>query len=159
MLEIVEGTEDFTDLQVDFAKLFVGPDRLLAAPYGSVYLDGGRRVMGDSTMAALAFYDKIGLQMSKEQKELPDHIEVELEVMYFLLYKERTLRKEDNAELADAYLADIKEFLTEQIGAWVDAFVGDVEKEAEQEFYKLLADVTRTLIAEEKQRFLNKDLH
>ena len=41
------------ELSVEYAKLFVGPFELAAPPYGSVYMDDGGRVMGDSTMKVI----------------------------------------------------------------------------------------------------------
>jgi TorA maturation chaperone TorD len=60
------------ELLVDYSKLFVGPAELLAAPYGSVYLEKERRLMGDSTMAAIDFYKSRGLVMDADFKEVPD---------------------------------------------------------------------------------------
>ncbi|CAB5095502.1 Respiratory arsenate reductase cytoplasmic chaperone [Olavius algarvensis associated proteobacterium Delta 3] len=66
--------DDIDDLCVDFARLFIGPYALLAPPYGSVYLDGERRVMGNSTMHVRSFYSDAGLELSAQFKEPPDHI-------------------------------------------------------------------------------------
>ncbi|MDP3016975.1 MAG: molecular chaperone TorD family protein [Deltaproteobacteria bacterium] len=74
------------DLAVEYARLFVGPYELKAPPYGSVYLGGARRVMGNSTMGVIKLYEETGLVMDKDFKELPDHIAVELEFMYYLIY-------------------------------------------------------------------------
>ncbi len=48
-------------LKVEFSKLFVGPYKLFAAPYGSVYLDDERKVMGDSTLDVKNRYREAGL--------------------------------------------------------------------------------------------------
>ncbi|MEK7225408.1 MAG: molecular chaperone TorD family protein, partial [Bacteroidota bacterium] len=76
------------ELSVEYARLFMGPFELVAPPYGSVYLDGARQVMGDSTVETMKMYEAAGLSMDNEFKELPDHITVELEFMNFLIYKE-----------------------------------------------------------------------
>ena len=67
------------ELSVEYATLFVGPYELKAPPYGSVYLDEGRRVMGDSTIEVIRMYQEAGLTLDENFKELPDHIAVELE--------------------------------------------------------------------------------
>ena len=86
------------DLNVDYARLFVGPNELLAPPYGSVYLDGERRVMGDSTMEVIKMYEEQGLSIDKEFRNLPDHITAELEFMYYLIFREiEALEKSDIA--------------------------------------------------------------
>ena len=64
----------------------MGPYRLLAPPYGSVYLEKNRRVMGDSTMDAKKRYQEAGLKLTL--KEAPDHVAIEMEFMYYLIYRE-----------------------------------------------------------------------
>ena len=53
--EYVTNMREETDIEqliIDFSRLFVGPFKLLAPPYGSVNLEGGRRIMGNSTLDA-----------------------------------------------------------------------------------------------------------
>ena len=45
------GVSELGLLEIDYATLFVGPYKLLAPPYGSVYLEDGRKGMGDSTVS------------------------------------------------------------------------------------------------------------
>jgi TorA maturation chaperone TorD len=60
-----EGSANLEPLKIDFSKLFVGPYKLFAAPYGSVYLDGERQVMGDSTLDVKNRYREAGLDTAK----------------------------------------------------------------------------------------------
>ena len=80
-----EGIEELT---IDHARLFVGPFALLAPPYGSVYLEGERRLMGDSTLAVGECYREVGLEVAAGFNGTPDHIAAELEFMHFLVIKE-----------------------------------------------------------------------
>jgi TorA maturation chaperone TorD len=73
-------------LSIDHAALFVGPFELIAAPYGSVYIEKKRTVMGDSTINVAQFYQDAGL--SVDIKEPPDHIAIELEFLHYLCSKE-----------------------------------------------------------------------
>ncbi|MBW1770891.1 MAG: molecular chaperone TorD family protein [Deltaproteobacteria bacterium] len=96
---------EIDDLCVDFARLFVGPYALLAPPYGSVYLDGERKVMGDSTMDVCMRYAEVGLQLADHFKEVPDHIAAELEFIYFLILKEaEAISRPRGAKCRDAVL-------------------------------------------------------
>jgi TorA maturation chaperone TorD len=83
-----EGSANLEPLKIDFSKLFVGPYKLFAAPYGSVYLDSERQVMGDSTLDVKTRYREAGLDTAKNFKDAPDHISAELEFMYYLIFKE-----------------------------------------------------------------------
>ena len=75
------------ELAVDHARLFVGPFGLKAPPYGSLYLDGDGKVMGNSTMRVIQIYEEEGLEIDAEFTELPDHVAVELEFMYYLAHR------------------------------------------------------------------------
>ena len=80
----MQSKQDLKSLQIDFSSLFVGPFKLLAPPYGSVYLEGKREVMGQSTIDARNRYREAGLELSDEIKEAPDHIAFELEFIYYV---------------------------------------------------------------------------
>ncbi len=136
------GTGDMTGLLVDYAKLFVGPFDLLAPPYGSVYLDEGRRVMGNSTMDVCAQYQRAGLGLTAGFKEAPDHITVELEFMYYLIHKHLLT---DDVQ----YLELQATFLREHLGSWVEPFTKAMEENASRGFYRNLAHLTRLFIRAE----------
>lgn len=134
------------DLNVDYAKLFVGPNELLAPPYGSVYLDGERRVMGDSTMEVIKMYEEQGLSIDKEFRNLPDHITVELEFMYYLIFREiEALEKTDMA--AALNFIKIQElFLNRFLRQWIQPFCNKMREGADSGFYRSLADCTLSFI-------------
>ena len=87
---------DEEELLVEYARLLVGPNELPAPPYGSVYLEEGRKVMGESTARVMEFYKAEGLSMNEQFQNLPDHITAEMEFMYYLAYHEvEALEKND----------------------------------------------------------------
>lgn len=142
-----------TNLQilVDYSALFLGPRKLLAPPYGSVYLDGNRNVMGDSTIEAVKFYKKAGVEMDPEQKDIPDHISVELEFMYYLISRElEAYRNSDEAE-ALKYFEMQEDFLKRHLGAWAPKFAKDLKEGAQNPFYQNLADCMLTFIKADKE--------
>jgi len=59
--------EDVESLKVDYGKLFAGPFEVHAPPYGSVYLEGERRVMGESTRDAARLYREAGVDIDFEE--------------------------------------------------------------------------------------------
>jgi len=152
MKVIVDNTKDFIPLQIAFSKLFVGPMDLLAAPYASVYLGKERQVKTATTMEVLEFYHKVGLDINNEVREIPDHIRVELEVMYYLCLKGRVAEREGDIEEASKYVQFQSDMLFKHIVTWIDRFTDDIEKESPHELYKHLAKVTRTFIQEEQAR-------
>lgn len=138
MIRLLQAYSD-EELLVDYSKLFVGPAELLAPPYGSVYLEIERRLMGDSTIAAIDFYKSRGLVMDADFKEVPDHIAVELEFMYYLVFKELEAIEVKNMEEAAAALESQKIFMNSFLRPWADKFTEKMTEGAETGFYKALA--------------------
>jgi len=134
------------ELAVAHAKLFVGPFALQAPPYGSVYLESQKRLMGDSTMEVLKMYQRAGLAFSGDFKDAPDHIAAELEFMYFLIAKEiQALRQGDRID-AFGYLKMQQEFHDKYLRPWMEPFVERIRTASEHEFYTLLAESLSTFI-------------
>jgi TorA maturation chaperone TorD len=146
MKKNIEQINDSEHLKVDYAKLFVGPYRLLAAPYGSVYLEGERTVMGESTVDAQHRYREAGLDIAKDFNEAPDHIAAELEFMYVLILNELEGISTSDEEKTIGSLHQQNDFLQAHLGAWVPDFVQDVERNAQTSFYRNLARATKLFI-------------
>lgn len=128
------------ELAVDYAKLFVGPFELKAPPYGSLYLDQGHRLMGDSTMEVIQAYQKMGLSIDDEFTELPDHIAVELEFMYYLVYREVAHFDCSCTEAGQRHMKAQQEFLGEFLLPWIPPFCERIGQGTETAFYRALAD-------------------
>lgn len=138
------------DLLVEYSRLFVGPYELLAAPYGSIYLDGAKMmVMGDSTMEVLSIYKGAGLSIDDNFGELPDHIAVELEFMYYLSAKEREALSRYESANAEILRTEQDAFISRFLGQWVPAFCEKIKEGTENSFYLLLADCLSAFIARE----------
>lgn len=141
--------ENLEKLQAEFARLFIGPYRLAAAPYGSIYLEGKRKIMGDSTIDVRQRYLDCGLDISENFKDAPDHVAAELEFMYFLITKEINAILSEQLEEGAESLYRQKSFLTDHLGCWIVDFSQNIEMSTECEFYLNLARVTRVFIAED----------
>jgi TorA maturation chaperone TorD len=135
-------------LLLDYSRLFLGPFEILAKPYGSVYLDGEKIVMGDSTMQALELYREGGFDVAEDFLEMPDHIAVELEFLYLLSF--RIGKASDDEEKARLILLKQK-FLEEHLGRWVGTLSEAIRKGAQTDFYKRLADLTEQFVREDLQ--------
>ena len=140
---------DENDLGAEYAALFVGPFALQAPPYGSVYLEEGRRVMGETTMEVLKIYQLAGLKV--EAREPPDHIVVELEFMYFLLCEEVRARQNNDNNKAEIIRMQAQSFLGRHLGPWVGSFCEAIKVGTKNDYYQALSDCLRTFIHQEKQ--------
>ena len=145
----LQDAKKLEKLKTDFARLFVGPYSLLAPPYGSVYLEGERKIMGDSTLDVQERYRKAGVELSDNFRDVPDHIAAELEFMYLLVFKEIQALENSDVDTTIDYFEKQRSFLSEHLGAWAFEFADSIEKEAETEFYKNLARVTKAFVRQD----------
>jgi putative dimethyl sulfoxide reductase chaperone len=136
-------------LKVDHAALFAGPFELKAPPYGSVYLEQGRRLMGETTMEASTFYREAGLQLTMH--EPADHIAVELEFMHYLSFVSSEAIKHGDLEKVAEFEEKQQRFLGEQLDSWIPGFCNAIRSGAETPYFKALADCL--------QAFTDADLH
>ncbi len=135
------------ELAVEYAKLFIGPYELKAPPYGSIYLDQGRRVMGDSTMEVRKMFEEAGLSIDDNFKDLPDHISVELEFMYYLIHKEVEALENSEIDKALSLKETQQVFLNRFLKQWVPRFCAKMKEGTENEFYSALADCVLSFLS------------
>lgn len=134
------------ELLVEYSRLFIGPFGVIAPPYGSVYLDGERRVMGDSTMEVIGMYRNEGLSGSTDARELPDHVAVELEFMSYLVFAEiKALEKSDLRTAVEA-VEKQERFSGEFLRRWIPPFCERIKENTENGFYTALAQCASTFI-------------
>jgi len=145
----IAGLDDIEPLQVDYSRLFVGPYGLLASPYGSMYLEN-LKLVGDSTIDVSRRYAKEGLSVNI--KEVPDHVAVELEFMYFLIHKEIEAALQGNSTQAVDYVRKQRDFLEVHLARWVYDFTDRIASNAQTAFYKKLAHLTKTFIEEDVRK-------
>ncbi len=137
-------------LLYDYSHLFLGPFEIPAKPYGSVYLDGEKVVMGESTMNARACYAEIEFAIAEDFREMPDHITVELEFLYLLCFKQNeALAAQDKVALR-RYTNAEQVFLKNHLGRWVAEFCKRVTENAATDFYRLLAELTEKFVLQQK---------
>lgn len=145
------AAEEPESLLLDYTRLFLGPTHIIAKPYGSVWLEGEKTVMGDSTMAVVELYREGGFDIAETFRELPDHVAAELEFLYLLIYRENDAHRNGKPEAFDATFSLRKRFLDEHLGCWIGPFTAAVRTGAQSAFYRELAELT--------ERFVKMELH
>ncbi|WP_374711961.1 TorD/DmsD family molecular chaperone [Symbiobacterium terraclitae] len=123
----------------EFHRLFVGPERLVAPPYESVYVSPEPALMQEATFAVRSFYRRHGLTLGPERNEPDDHIAFELEFYARLQAGALAGAGEDLTEPQ-------RRFLTEHLARWVPAFCGRIAEGSRSPFYRSLAALTRAVI-------------
>lgn len=132
------GSADAVALSVAYTRLFLGPPTVLAPPYASYYLDKNSSVMGPSTIRLIQLYRAAGLNLDEDFKEMPDHIAVILEFLYYLLFKENladgSRASEEAARLKKMRLGLLDKYLF----PWVPRFCRLIATADEHPFYSAL---------------------
>lgn len=122
---------DIAELSSDYTRLFIGPYKLLAPAWESVYRSADRLVCQQSLLEVKELYREAGLVLNTGNF-LDDHIGIELEFMSYL-YKNN--------------INELKEkFIREHLIKWVPLFCNDIIKHAQTSFYKDLALFTKDII-------------
>ncbi len=138
-------------LEVDYTRLFVGPFKVLAAPYGSVYLEDNRMI-GESTIDVQKCYEHEGLDIVI--KDAPDHVAMELEFMYYLIAKEIEATENENQQNVELCRQGQLSFLQTHLARWMPHFAENVLKNAQTDFYKELARLSNTFVQNDKAELL-----
>ncbi|KAA9001093.1 Tat proofreading chaperone DmsD [Affinibrenneria salicis] len=115
-------------LKQDWQRLFIGPDRLPAPPWGSVYLDRESVLFGDSTLALRQWLRQRGIAPQLERREPEDHIGLMLMLAAW------------TAENQPAWL---DELLAEHLLPWAMRYLELLEPGARHPFYLGLARLAR----------------
>ncbi len=156
LADLRPGISDIGALVIDYSKLFVGPYELLASPYGSIYLEDKSQVMGNSTLDVKKRYAEEGLDIGL--KEAPDHVAIELEFMYVLVFQEITAFNNHDFNNMTRYQSKQEAFLKTHLGVWVSDFTSKVTENTETVFYKNLARLTNFFVIEDLKYLCNTPL-
>lgn len=134
------------DMREAHTKLFIGPCEPQAPPIGSVYLDEENQLKGDSTMDAMRYYEKAGLDPNREVPTPPDHITTELGFMHYLANQQLTLDDPLYRELQ-------RGFLVNHLSQWIPLFSARVLTGDLHLFYNQLALLTSIAVHADTVRF------
>ncbi len=123
------------ELLVDYSALFIGPFELKAPPYCSVYLDAEKRLMGNFTIRIINFYKRAGIEISEDTGDVPDHIKVMLEFIYYLIYRQIEALKGGDLKGAIEFFEKEKKFFYTFLAPWIDQFCENIKNNAETKYY------------------------
>lgn len=138
------------ELLIEYSGLFLGPFGAPAHPYGSVYLEQDRKLMGDSTMEVLKLYAESGV--TYEGDEPPDHIAIELEFMGFLEGRiAQAIGESNQADRAD-FSAIRARFFNRLLASWAPILGNILKEQATLAFYRDLGECLLGFINAERQR-------
>lgn len=179
--ELVKGLSPFNntsekvaEMKIEHARLFIGPFTLLAPPYGSMYLDHHEHLMTNSTVDVLRRYEEENMDVAIQ--EIPDHLCIELEYMYYLVFREMEALEHiesdyhnngteislENAESSPFekslheiifnYRLKQYDFLKKHLSRWLPEFEKKVHEHANLPFFSQLATVTNEFIVHDLRK-------
>lgn len=140
------AAQDLQTLLVDYTRLFLGPMQALASPYGSSWLSAPVQTEENPPLAVLDLYSAGGFEINEEFRELPDHVAVELEFLYLLIFNKNQASQAGNMD--DLTLTELlqRRFLGEHLGVWMGPFAAAVKAGADTAFYRELAAFTERFV-------------
>ncbi len=128
-----DALADREALTLAYARLFLGPFEILSPPYASMYLEPEQKLMGEVSRNIAREYAEAGLSPGSGPNEVPDHVALEWEFMYYLTYKYATT--EDAS-----WLAKRDRFQAEHMQTWLYKLSKLIADADEHEFYGELAE-------------------
>lgn len=110
------------ELEVAYTRLFISHfGGVPAPPYGSVYLEESRQLMGQTSLYALRAYEGEGLNHT-QSIEPPDFIATELEFLYFLITSEMEATTQKDPGLAQSFRQKQIDFCHTLVQPWIGKF-------------------------------------
>jgi TorA maturation chaperone TorD len=153
--------KNYDHLHWDYTRMFIGPAKLPAPPWESVYRDADHLHFSKETLDVRNAYRKYNLLPKDFGREPDDHIGLELDFMHKLCEKARErARIGDETGLAEI-LKDQKAFLDEHLLKWVPDWTRDVVNSAQTDFYRgmvLLLDAFLKLDGELTEELIDASL-
>ena len=144
---------DGDGLEIEYNRLFVGPARVPCPPYESVHVKDRPEmelglVLGPSAADVKRKYSEAGLVVSESFRDLPDHIGVELEFMWFLC--DRELNSKDDGD-AEKWRRLERDFLASHLEPWAGQFAAKVLGSTSSPYYRLAATVLQGFLTDEAE--------
>ena len=116
------------EMMWEYRRLFIGPGKKPAPPWGSVYTDHECVVFGESTLALRAWMRAHGIERMSDERTPEDHIGLMLALLSLLAAQ--------RPDLVEVYLQD-------HLLTWSSHYLEELEQAAEHPFYSSLAHLCR----------------
>lgn len=144
MSDDAKGTLD--KLQSEYTALFIGPNKLPAPPWESVYLTKERLLFQESTLKVRRIYLGYHFLPRGYPHEADDHLALELDFMAHLAGLALECFQEEKDEELKKLLLDQKAFLEEHLLAWIGKFAEQIQQSNTHYFYPQMAALTEQVL-------------
>lgn len=147
-----------TCLATEYARLFTGPGRPAVMCYATQYLDSGERrpprLNGAAAAYAAAAYRAEDVAPVAAQRELPDHVTIELEFLYHLCRREEQCWQRGASDEASRLRCRLDSFLREHAARFFSEFAAAVLAATTCDLFEALAELLDAHVIAELGRTL-----
>ena len=142
-IKFISQYKDLSDQLVDqigdeYTRLFVGPARLVAPPWESVYTSIDHTLFQLSTLSVRLWYQRYNYEVSTEEKSADDHIALMLHFLSLTTEKSIEHFMSDDSDKTRLILADQKRFIHQHIMSWIEKYTESMQNSSTCLFYPLL---------------------
>ncbi len=109
-------------IEGEYTRLFIGPAKLPAPPWESVYVSGEPLLFQESTLAVREAYLREGFRAAGYPHEADDHVATELNFMAALCKRALDAYESGDTELCRSTLEAQAHFLSEHLLVWIREF-------------------------------------
>lgn len=128
-------------LKRDYDRLFVGPGKLLAVPWESVYRSQEGLIFEQQTVAVRQFYRRFAMAVPKPGIEPEDHIGLELRFVAHLYALGLQAVEHGQENSFDLILGGLAQFFEVHLGQWAEACFDRVRQHAQTPYYRGVAQL------------------
>lgn len=133
----------------EYSKTFIGPGKLPAYPWESIYVEKQPGLFLESTIAVRRAYAKHGLQLALLNAEPDDHVATELHFMALLSEETLAAFEASNEELVQSLVQDQVNFLDAHLGLWIGNYARALDESGQSPVFAcLLAYATQLVRAD-----------
>lgn len=135
------NSELLSELTSEYTRLFIGPQKLVAFPWESVYVNENRLLMQESTLTVRAFYSENGFQAKMLHHVADDHIALMLDFLCKMSERAMSILDGKDEEL-DKILSVQKQFINNHMLNWIPQYLELMYTDESAKFYPTIIDMT-----------------
>lgn len=128
-------------LKRDYARLFLGPGKLLAPPWESVYRSPKGLIFEQQTLQVRQIFQRAGMPIPNLGTEPDDHIGLELRFVAYLCAQGLYALEMNQPDNFDAILETLCQFFALHLSQWADQCFDQIAEHAETRFYRGVAQL------------------
>jgi TorA maturation chaperone TorD len=142
--------EFISEARNEFTRLFIGPIKLVAPPWESVYIGKETMLFQESTLAVRRFYQSYGLQPEGYPRVADDSLALELAFMSKMAERACNAFEQDKREDLISALNGSCEFLTKHMLVWIPKFLERMNESPSNVLYPQMCLILSAFISADK---------